>query len=476
MVRMRNIVVAVSALAAVFAGTVSVGTAAAAVSCGQTITQNTILDADVGPCPGDGIVVGADNITLDLNGKRVFGTAERGDFAGIRLPNRSGVTVMGTPAVRGTRGVVTGFDAGVLINGGSANTVQRVIISDNRGPDTEETLLGDGIAIFYSANNRLLNNTVTANGGYDGIAVLGETSHGNLIQDNLVNDNVISPAFGGGLGIFVNAFLDVETGKLVHGNNIVRNTVRNNAAAGISTVNAQDARIAENLVEDNGFLSAPFGGIGATLGASPEARDGRLVIERNWIRGQYGHGLEFRSDRNVVRYNRIENNGVPVGFNGISFQGSNNIVDRNLVQRNPLGIELADDHAVGNRISNNKVIENPLLGILTWTMDGPNYVLNNYVVNNGFASDPVGWDLADAGEFVGFYEGCGPQVYSGNIYEFVQFQECPKANGTQVSVPNPAVAASASAAAEGGQSPVAAALSREQPALSPPAVRRSPAG
>ena len=36
------------------------------VKCGDTITQNTKLDSDLDNCIGNGVVIGAPNITLDL--------------------------------------------------------------------------------------------------------------------------------------------------------------------------------------------------------------------------------------------------------------------------------------------------------------------------------------------------------------------------------------------------------------------------
>ncbi|HSH62021.1 MAG TPA: hypothetical protein VK988_20710 [Acidimicrobiales bacterium] len=42
-------------------------------SCGQTLTTNPTLDSNVGLCSWPGIIVGADNITLNLNGFEVFG-------------------------------------------------------------------------------------------------------------------------------------------------------------------------------------------------------------------------------------------------------------------------------------------------------------------------------------------------------------------------------------------------------------------
>src|SRR5919199_4582097 len=98
---------------------------AATLTCGSVITASTVLDADVGPCSGDGLVVGASGVTLNLNGHRVFGTAGPGDNAGIRLQGRTGVTVTG--------GSVRDFGAGVAVFGGAHNTVARMLIEDNVG-------------------------------------------------------------------------------------------------------------------------------------------------------------------------------------------------------------------------------------------------------------------------------------------------------------------------------------------------------
>ena len=56
------------------------------VSCGATITTDTQLDSDLANCPSNGIVIGADNITLDLNGHTVSG-----DGAPVAVVPRGGV-------------------------------------------------------------------------------------------------------------------------------------------------------------------------------------------------------------------------------------------------------------------------------------------------------------------------------------------------------------------------------------------------
>ena len=72
------------------------------VSCGDTITADTTLHQDLVNCPNNGILIGADNITLDLNGHTIDGdgTPAAGcdpetDFCDIGVANfgHDGVTV-----------------------------------------------------------------------------------------------------------------------------------------------------------------------------------------------------------------------------------------------------------------------------------------------------------------------------------------------------------------------------------------------
>jgi len=70
----RLSVVLVSVLAAAtLTAPVSAQRLATNLSCGDTITMDTTLHADLINCPNNGIVIGADNMTLDLNGHRVDG-------------------------------------------------------------------------------------------------------------------------------------------------------------------------------------------------------------------------------------------------------------------------------------------------------------------------------------------------------------------------------------------------------------------
>src|SRR4029077_3767831 len=79
---------------------------AAGLVCGQTITQDTTLTSDLSCPSGDGLVVGAHGVTIDLAGHAISGPPGPTDGnVGI------GVSQYGDVTVRG--GTITGFAMGV---------------------------------------------------------------------------------------------------------------------------------------------------------------------------------------------------------------------------------------------------------------------------------------------------------------------------------------------------------------------------
>ncbi len=69
------------------------------VRCGATITADTTLHHDLLDCPGNGIVIGADHITLDLNGHTVDGAGS--GAALVRLVRHVTRAVLRNVAIRG---------------------------------------------------------------------------------------------------------------------------------------------------------------------------------------------------------------------------------------------------------------------------------------------------------------------------------------------------------------------------------------
>ena len=300
-------------------GTVMVGTASAGhVSCGQTITQNTVLDSNVGPCSDNGIIVGANDITLDLNGFAVFGTSSPGDGAGILLEGRTGVTVR--------NGQVMLFNGGVVLDGGSDNTVSGIVAQQNIG--TGATDFGDGIALFGSSGNSIIGNTTRHNGPYSGISLVGNSDN-NIVSRNVSEGNNIAfDQTGGGPGLPTGTMDDhgirVE-GPGVNGNRVTNNVVSGNGLDGIlvfgfasntgNTVNGNTAR-------GNGFHNKNHRrGSGIIIGG------GSSTVERNTSQNNAASGIRVNSTNNTIRSNTATGNALSVNPATIATGGAFDLLD-----------------------------------------------------------------------------------------------------------------------------------------------------
>ncbi len=283
-------------------------TRVSAANCGQTITANTVLSEDIGPCTGNGVVFGSDNVTLDLGGKRIFGFAGPGDGreAGVRITNRSGVTV--------TNGTVSDFDAGVAVEGGGSNTVSRLAIRDNVSADDIASDLGDGVVLIRSAGNIVANNVITNSGIYDGVGVLGIGSNNNTIEGNTIETTggPFQRGIPNGQGIIVNAATFGElTAEVVTGTKITRNVIRDSASGGIANINSVDGEILLNTVENNGYRQTFGHGIGLQLGPGRPTPVTNMLIQGNEVHGNALNGILVRatSDNNRILNNNAANNG-----------------------------------------------------------------------------------------------------------------------------------------------------------------------
>lgn len=268
--------------------------------CGQTITSNTTLTADLGPCGNYGLIVGASNVTLDLGGHRIFGTPNPFDNAGVYLAGRTGVTVR--------NGTISDFDAGVVIEGGGGNTVTGITAEHNIGTQVGGTSrFGDGFAIESSSDNAVVNNVARDNGPFSGIGVysLVDSDHPrstsgpsqrNLIQGNQVVDNVVGrDGFTGNTdndGIRIeNTFASGAT-PVDAANQIIANQVSHSGLDGISIFARSPANVIRgNQTTRNGFFrSTARRGDGIIVFNLSE----RTVIENNISSGNADNGIRIR--------------------------------------------------------------------------------------------------------------------------------------------------------------------------------------
>jgi hypothetical protein len=299
---------------------------AAHIRCGTVVTANITLDSDIGPCPGDGLIVTASNVTINLNEFRIFATNGAGDNAGIRVaptpPSTPGGPPSFTTGVTIIGGTVEGFDAGIAMFGGGGHTVRNMTVQNNVNDQLSRPCdLGDGIAMTNSSDNDIINNRLTNNGPYGGVSVIEDSDH-NLISGNTVlghnlrsrggsgcgnqnqdegiriegpgaNDNIVENNYveGSGLaGIGLHGFVcgDANPARNTAPNTgtiVRRNTVRNNAQDGISFLQQGPARI----------VCPAFG----------------AIIERNISTGNGFDGIfvAHNSHDNTISHNVVNTNG-----------------------------------------------------------------------------------------------------------------------------------------------------------------------
>jgi parallel beta-helix repeat protein len=99
-------------------------------SCGQVITKDVILLKDI-ECPGVGMIVGTDGITINLNNHRLslanntdISSIPKVEEIGILVPGQKNITISGP-------GVITGFDKAIEFAGSERSYVLDLKLTDN---------------------------------------------------------------------------------------------------------------------------------------------------------------------------------------------------------------------------------------------------------------------------------------------------------------------------------------------------------
>jgi len=330
MPRFTRLVFAV-ALAALFIAQSAGEALANHVQCGEVIAQDTRLDSDLVDCPADGIVIGAADIELDLNGHTIDGVG-----------TGTGVGNAGYDRVEIENGTISGFQNGMILSRASDNRLLTLTVTANNR----------GIALESSSNNHVANNVLENN---------GSSIHLGGSDDNTVAGNEVVQQEGlGEVGIEVgsccgdaprshnnlvvrNSVSMQDEGVRVIGseNRIERNRVRDTRRNGIVVAGSS------NWVEHNLILNtlysglAPFSGIsGISLATARNSR-----IERNSVSGYYDAIRLNDSTDNLIRKNRLFGGPGLRGVSGSPVKGvylfassDRNKVEGNVVSATAIGI------------------------------------------------------------------------------------------------------------------------------------------
>ena len=265
---------------------------AAHVSCGATITQNTVLDSNLTDCPQDGVKIGADGITLDLAGHTIDGS---GGFSGVSNDSSyDGITIrngrikqfeFGVDMYEANDVTVSGLIATEIISHAvlfvrSNNCVLRKSISYDTGAglvnllESNNCLVERNAAFHTGANGarsvhvfKTTNSVVQWNwvsGAFHGVHlgsaannvvkhnVLWGNVHGIDVFDSTDSDllwNVVTSSQESGIHIWSDGIFGTET----FGTRIVGNLATRSRGDGIY-VNDKDTFIARNLANRNADL------------------------------------------------------------------------------------------------------------------------------------------------------------------------------------------------------------------------------
>ena len=205
-------------------------------SCGQVIKQSVKLTANL-DCKTDGLIVGADGITIDLNGFTLSGPGEKSSKVGIMFADNDGVTVQGP-------GTIQNFQAGALFSGGEDNKISRVTFTENeiavfetgsKNVAIEDNLMfGNSIGVAaHSSSGSKLNTNLFKSNDLAGVTLVNSAN-------NELSMNTIQGSVNG-------IFLDGQSTK----NNVNSNNVLQNRGVDLNNGNGLPTNINDNVFGDN---------------------------------------------------------------------------------------------------------------------------------------------------------------------------------------------------------------------------------
>ncbi len=297
-------------------------TPATSVSCDQTLMQDTKMDGDL-TCSSDlvpfaALIIGADNVTLDLGGFTI--TGDSGMFAGVFLDD-------GLTRITIKNGTIQDFQVNVFAGAAVRLKLSDLIIKNHTRGGVQITEGGEDVVIrnssflapaprcdagtvaiaFFGVTNLDVNN-VDVHGGISGVQIDCALCDGTETPNTGKIRN--STFTGTNTGMFI-----VNTTDLTVSNNYFSNTVSSACLPGdainvlqIGSAPRTGIKIRNNFIHDN------FSGIiiGGSVVAGAEISGNQIRDNSN-----FGIGL-FESTGNLIKNNITFDNGVDLFHNELS--------------------------------------------------------------------------------------------------------------------------------------------------------------
>ena len=185
---------------------------AAHVSCGDSITSDTVLDSNLIDCPSDGIVIDDDNVILDCNSRSSSGS---------------------------------GSDGGIVISGNGV-TIENCEIFDFRFGIRTDGTNNHHIISNISHNN---NNTGFRFSDSNSLTFTGNTSHSNRNHGFRLS-NVDDSTFTGNTS-HNNGSNGFRISNGSNGNTFTGNTINDNSNRGFLLISSSSNQILLNTISQN---------------------------------------------------------------------------------------------------------------------------------------------------------------------------------------------------------------------------------
>jgi parallel beta-helix repeat protein len=261
------------------------------VNCGDVITQNVTLDSDLVDCPGNGLVIGAPHITVNLNGHVIDGDGVGFDSGIDNFAGHDQVTIR--------NGEIREFASGVVMAGTKNSRLTNLTLASN----------GAGLAlIFDSDNNHVERCDITGNN--TGV-FLQSGSDGNTLSMNRIEDNVQS-------GLAIDASDD---------NRVQRNDINRNGGGGIFVSGGSDrTKIEKNDLKNNGLPA----------GIAVDGGSDNAIVKNDLEKNQDGIFVSSSAVNVLIEKNESNKN----TFDGLDINTTSAEITMNVANKNgDLGIE-----------------------------------------------------------------------------------------------------------------------------------------
>lgn len=327
---------------------------------------------------GDGIVVEADHVSIDLMGYSLTGDGSSGQ--GISVTDADGVTIR--------NGAILAFEDGIRLLNSRFGRLEDLVLSDhfNNGLSVEGT--GGGA----SSGHRIRDISANRNGGV-GVALIASSAgsvDGNILTHVRLVDNQIN-----GLSLLA------QNGT-ASGNIIRKGVVKGTALfSGLDVLSQSGGTAAGNIIEDMQVLANDHSGIrlmafdSDSITSGNIVRNNRIIDNGNQIPALSVQGMNGgQANGNLLENNWVRDNasfGIYLNTSGTGTARGNVIRASTVSGNSTVGIRL-DGDTEGTRVEDNTVSDHPT-GIQVDSTKA--FVFKNVLFNNGTAL------VAGAGNIVG---------------------------------------------------------------------------